>query len=199
MEYNKCAKYIYKLQNTSVNDNKFGVYLTKLNHLYGQIGGGQALLFKYDITLTIDDKNIAEKIQKYGNIDEVHLIGKFLEYLEIYAIISIEEPKKIKTIVTSDKDHYKVTIKDISLKHDKANAEMDEKTQLGLLAHGLNEVKILMENPDIHIQREDKLRVFFNTKKDKMTKAPKIIAFIAETNFEFSFKVDFVKKITSEH
>ncbi len=33
-EYNnKCSKYIYKLQNTSINDSKFNLYLDKLNYV----------------------------------------------------------------------------------------------------------------------------------------------------------------------
>jgi hypothetical protein len=40
-EYNnKCNKYIYKLQNTSINDSKFDLYLDKLNYWYGKMTGG---------------------------------------------------------------------------------------------------------------------------------------------------------------
>jgi hypothetical protein len=36
---NKCQKYVTKLSNTSVNDPKFGTYLTKLNYWHKQSGG----------------------------------------------------------------------------------------------------------------------------------------------------------------
>jgi len=36
----KCQKYLNKLANTDVNDSKFGLYLTKLNYWYEQVGGG---------------------------------------------------------------------------------------------------------------------------------------------------------------
>jgi hypothetical protein len=39
MSLEKCQKYLYKLSNTNVNDEKFGLYLTKLNFWYEQIGG----------------------------------------------------------------------------------------------------------------------------------------------------------------
>jgi len=35
----KCQKYLNKLANTDVNDSKFGLYLTKLNYWYEQVGG----------------------------------------------------------------------------------------------------------------------------------------------------------------
>ena len=40
MSLEKCQKYLYKLSNTNVNDQKFGLYLTKLNFWYEQMGGG---------------------------------------------------------------------------------------------------------------------------------------------------------------
>ena len=35
----KCQKYLNKLSNTDVNDEKFGLYLQKLNYWYEQVGG----------------------------------------------------------------------------------------------------------------------------------------------------------------
>ena len=35
----KCSKYLERLSNTDVNDEKFGLYLSKLNYWYQQIGG----------------------------------------------------------------------------------------------------------------------------------------------------------------
>jgi len=37
----KCQKYLNKLANTDVNDSKFGLYLTKLNYWYEQVGAGK--------------------------------------------------------------------------------------------------------------------------------------------------------------
>ena len=41
MTLEKCQKYLYKLSNTNINDDKFSIYLTKLNYWYEQIGGGK--------------------------------------------------------------------------------------------------------------------------------------------------------------
>ena len=39
MSLEKCQKYLYKLLNTNIDNNKFGLYLSKLNYWYEQIGG----------------------------------------------------------------------------------------------------------------------------------------------------------------
>ena len=39
MSLEKCQKYLYKLSNTNADDEKFGLYLTKLNYWYEQMGG----------------------------------------------------------------------------------------------------------------------------------------------------------------
>lgn len=39
MTIHKCNKYIAKLKNTSIDDEKFGIYLAKLNYWYIQTGG----------------------------------------------------------------------------------------------------------------------------------------------------------------
>ena len=39
MTLNKCNKYINKLANTSINSDKFQLYLNKLNYWYDQTGG----------------------------------------------------------------------------------------------------------------------------------------------------------------
>jgi len=39
MSSNKLYKYLYKLSQTDVNDDKFGVYLKKLNLYYSLEGG----------------------------------------------------------------------------------------------------------------------------------------------------------------
>jgi hypothetical protein len=41
MSLEKCQKYLYKLSNTNIDDNKFGLYLSKLNYWYEQMGGGK--------------------------------------------------------------------------------------------------------------------------------------------------------------
>lgn len=40
MSIQKCHKYISKLSNTNIDDEKFGLYLLKLNYWYKQLGGG---------------------------------------------------------------------------------------------------------------------------------------------------------------
>lgn len=39
MSLTKCQKYLHKLSNTDVNDEKFNLYLEKLNFWYGRGGG----------------------------------------------------------------------------------------------------------------------------------------------------------------
>jgi hypothetical protein len=67
-EYNnKCNKYIYKLQNTSINDSKFDLYLDKLNYWYGKMTGG-AHPENYLISrLQNSKKNLDELITKLNN------------------------------------------------------------------------------------------------------------------------------------
>jgi hypothetical protein len=40
MSIQKCHKYISKLSNTNIDDEKFGLYLLKLNYWHKQFGGG---------------------------------------------------------------------------------------------------------------------------------------------------------------
>jgi hypothetical protein len=40
MEFIKINKYLHKLKNESTESPKFGIYLTKLNYWYNQIGNG---------------------------------------------------------------------------------------------------------------------------------------------------------------
>jgi len=58
MIINKCNKYLYKLNNTSINDIKFKIYLKKLNYWYNQQIGGN--MRWPQIIQSIDQKNETE-------------------------------------------------------------------------------------------------------------------------------------------
>ena len=50
-------KYIYKLQNTSINDSKFDLYLHKLNYWYEKMTGGEISTKQLNKLMTSDEKN----------------------------------------------------------------------------------------------------------------------------------------------
>jgi len=68
----KCAKYLNKLSNTSVDSDKFKIYLTKLNYWYNQIGSGKDLCKKISQQEEVCSKmRDTSKADKY-NIQKVN-------------------------------------------------------------------------------------------------------------------------------
>ena len=72
MSLEKCQKYLYKLSNTNVNDDKFRLYLTKLNYWYEQNGGEKNFCkeFLSEKHCLLSLNNILEKISKNPKIKE---------------------------------------------------------------------------------------------------------------------------------
>jgi len=48
MSLEKCQKYLYKLSNANINDRNFGIYLTKLNFWYNQLGGNNPIILTHN-------------------------------------------------------------------------------------------------------------------------------------------------------
>ena len=81
MSLEKCQKYLHKLSNTHVTDEKFGLYLTKLNYWYEQVGGDAVIrdTQKDCIKKVAKDRKIAEDIAKTVCKQDVN--GKWCDVL----------------------------------------------------------------------------------------------------------------------
>jgi hypothetical protein len=112
MSLTKCQKYLHKLSNTDVNDEKFNLYLEKLNFWYGR-GGGK--LISEDIKTFADFienfKKIIIKNKKYNQKKEqiikdniLKLIDKLyfmllLQVIRHFFTINLDYDNLIKTLI----------------------------------------------------------------------------------------------------
>jgi hypothetical protein len=70
MSIQKCHKYISKLSNTNIDDEKFVLYLLKLNYWYKQLGGNEPPQTIENNANSICDFN-AEKIFDYPEFKDI--------------------------------------------------------------------------------------------------------------------------------
>jgi hypothetical protein len=103
MEQHKIVKYLNKLSNVNIESEKFGLYLTKLNYWYQQIGSGGK--DKNKNKNEDEKKKILEEIKKlydsinfpYNSNDFINNYKKYVEFLKTKTT-DIEYSIKVKEV-----------------------------------------------------------------------------------------------------